>query len=415
MPIRLAIIVSHPIQYFAPWYRELAQVPDIELKVFFCCDWGVKKYVDPGFKVEMAWDIPLLEGYPHEFLSLARPIQRLGFRELDNPGVGAALDRFQPDVVKIFGYAHRTNWRAARWARRNRRPVLLYSDSNGQITPPMWKCAVKNLVVGSFYRTYVDGAFCIGENNRRYHARYGLPPERLFRGVLPVETRRLLESAPDRAATRNQLRLKLEIPANAFVVMFCGKYQPHKRPLDLVMAVHSLVSKGLPIWCVLVGDGSERGNITAFCEREKATNVVLTGFINQSEIAHLYASSDVLVMPSSLEPYGLAVSEATAFGLPVVISDRVGCIGPNDSAQPGGNAIVYPCGDVHALADGIERLWRDPDLYRRMAAESSEIAASQDVTVAAQQLAAAVRQLRQLGRRSHPKHRFQPASEVAAS
>jgi len=91
MPVRLAIIVSHPIQYFAPWYRELAKVSDLKLKVFFCCDWGVKTYMDPGFKVEMAWDIPLLEGYAHEFLSLARPIRRLGFREVDNPGVGAAL------------------------------------------------------------------------------------------------------------------------------------------------------------------------------------------------------------------------------------------------------------------------------------------------------------------------------------
>lgn len=415
MPPRLAIIVSHPIQYFAPWHRELARLPDVELRVFFCCDWGVKKYVDPGFKVEMAWDIPLLEGYPHEFLPLARPIQRLGFRELDNPGVGAALDRFQPDVVKIFGYAHRTNWRAACWARRNRRPVLLYSDSNAQVSPRWWKRPIKDFVIGKFYRTYVDGAFCIGENNRQYHARYGVPSERLFRGVLPVETRRLLKSVPDRAATRSELRRKLGVPDNAFLVMFCGKYQPYKRPLDPVIAAHTLAGRGLPVWCVLVGDGPERGNITAFCEREKASNVVLTGFINQSAIAPFYATSDVLAMPSSLDAYGLAVSEAAAFGLPVVISDRVGCIGANDSAQPGGNAIVYPCGDVRALAAAIERLCRDRDLYRRMAAKSSEIALSQDVTAAAQQLAAAVRQLRQLGRRSHSPSRFQPASEVAAS
>src|SRR5216684_2228301 len=72
MPIRLAIIVSHPIQYFAPWFRELDRVPDIDLKVFFCCDWGLKEYVDPGFRTKMAWDIPLLEGYDHEFLSAAR-------------------------------------------------------------------------------------------------------------------------------------------------------------------------------------------------------------------------------------------------------------------------------------------------------------------------------------------------------
>jgi glycosyltransferase involved in cell wall biosynthesis len=414
MPVRLAIIVSHPIQYFAPWHRELARIPDLQMKVFFCCDWGVNSYVDPQFKTEVKWDIPLLEGYVHEFLPIARRPERLGFWDVDNPAVTAVLDRFQPDVVKVFGYAHRTNWRAASWARRNRRPLLLYSDSNGQIIPPIWKRAIKDVVVGRFYRIYVDAAFCIGENNRRYHAHYGLPSERLFRGILPVETARLLKSVRDRPTTRSELRRKLGIPADAFVMMFCGKYQPHKRPIDAAIAAHNLARKGLTVWCVLVGDGPERNSIAAFCEREKASNVVMTGFINQSEIAPFYAASDVLAMPSSLDAYGLAVSEASAFGLPVIISDRVGCIGPNDSAQPGGNAIVYPCGDVQALADAIEWLWRDRDLYHRMSAKSSEIAASQDVIEAAEQLALAVEQLHQMGRRSHSQRKPQ-ASEVAAS
>jgi len=303
-------------------------------------------------------------------------------------------------VVKVFGYAHRTNWRAARWARRNQRPVLLYSDSNAQVVPRWWKRPIKDFLIGKFYETYVDGAFFIGENNRRYHARYRLPPERLFRGALPIDARRLLATVSDHELVRRELRSKLGVPSDSFVVMFCGKYQPHKRPLDLLMAAARLVQKGLPVWCVLVGDGPERENMTSFCNRENLHNVSLTGFINQSQIAPYYVASDVLAMPSSLDAYGLSVSEATAFGLPIVISDRVGCIGPNDPAQPGGNAIVYPCGDVQALAVAIERLWRDPDLYRRMAAKSSEIALSQDVTAAAQQLAAAVKKLHIIGSRS---------------
>ncbi|HET7212968.1 MAG TPA: glycosyltransferase family 4 protein [Terriglobia bacterium] len=415
MPIRLAIIVSHPIQYFAPWHRELAKIPDLELKVFFCCDWGLNTYLDPQFKTEVKWDIPLVEGYGHEFLPIARRPERLGFWEVDNPAVTSALDRFQPDVVKIFGYAHRTNWRAASWARRYGRPLLLYSDSNGQIVPPVWKRAIKDLVVGSFYSVYVDGAFCIGNNNRRYHARYGISTERLFGGILPVATGRLLQSVRDRVAIRTELRRKFNIPEGAFVVMFCGKYQPHKRPLDAVMAVHNLAGKDLPVWCLLVGDGPERASITAFCERERATNVLMTGFVNQAGIGPFYAASDLLAMPSSLDAYGLAVSEASAFGLPVVISDRVGCIGPNDSAQPDANAIVYPCADVPALTNAIELLWRDRDLYQRMSAKSSEIAASQDVTVAAERLASAVRQLHQMGRRADSQDRLRATSEVTAS
>ncbi len=396
---RLAILVSHPIQHFAPWHRELAKIPDIDLRVYFYCDWGLKNYIDPGFSAPVQWDVPLVDGYANEFLPIARRPQRLGFWAVDNPSVGVALNRFQPDVVKVFGYAHRTNWRVARWARRSRRPLMLYSDSNVKTVSTWWKRSIKNAVVGRFYN-YVDGAMFVGDNNFNYHLRYGIPSDRLFPGVLPVDRQNLLRVVPQPANMRRELRRQLGIPQDAFVVLFCGKYIARKRPADLVHSVHQLSSKGLPVWGVLVGEGEERPAIEAFCKSNNIKNVSLTGFINQSAIPRYYTSADVLAVTSSADPHPLIVSEAGCFGLPVVISDRVGCIGSNDSAQPGGNAIAYPCGDVQALATAIERLWRDPGLYRRMAAKSSAIALSQDVTAAAQQLASAVRQLQARGCRS---------------
>lgn len=415
MPIRLAIIVSHPIQYFAPWHRELATIPDLELKVFFCCDWGLNSYVDPQFKTEVKWDIPLLDGYAYEFLPLARRPQRLGFWDVDNPAVTKALDRFQPDVVKVFGYAHRTNWRVARWAQRNRRPLLLYSDSNVRIVPAWWKLLLKQLIVGFFYNRYVDGAMFVGQNNHSYHMRYGVPSQRLFRGVLPIERQRLLAAVPERDAIRRELRSQAGISPDAFVLLFCGKFTAGKRPLDLVLAVHELAQKGVPAWALLVGEGEQRAAVETFCKTECLQNVCLTGFLNQSAVPHYYATADAIVVPSELDAHPLVVSEAACFGLPVIISDRVGCVGCSDSARPEENAIVYSCGDVRALADAIERLWRDRDLYRRMATKSSEIAVSQDVTAAAQQLAYAVRQLHQLGRRSDSEDRLRATSEVTAS
>jgi glycosyltransferase involved in cell wall biosynthesis len=413
-PIRLAILVSHPIQHFAPWHRETAKISEIDLRVYFYCDWGVKEYLDPGFGTDVRWDVPLLDGYANEFLPIARRPQRLTFWDVDNPLVESALDRFQPDVVKLFGYAYRTNWRVARWARRNRRPLMLYSDSNIKTVPSWWKRCLNSTVVGRFY-SFVDGAMFVGDNNFRYHRQYGIPAERLFPGSLPVDRQVLLKVVPDSAAVRRDMRRAMNIPQDAFVVLFCGKYIARKRPGDLVQAARLLAANGLPVWAVLVGEGEERGPIEALCRALTIYNVSLTGFVNQSAIPRYYAAADVLAVTSSADPHPLIVSEAACFGLPVIVSDRVGCIGPNDSAQPGVNAIVYPCGDVQALADAIERLWRDRELYQRMSTKSLEIAASQDVTVAAEQLAVAVKQLRRLGKRCHPHREPQPASEIAAS
>ena len=66
--VRLAYVVSHPIQYQAPLLRRIAQEPDIDLTVLFGSGFSVRGYKDEGFGVEVAWDTPLLEGYRSEFL-----------------------------------------------------------------------------------------------------------------------------------------------------------------------------------------------------------------------------------------------------------------------------------------------------------------------------------------------------------
>lgn len=404
MASRFAVVVSHPIQHFAPWHRELARRSDVDLHVMFCCDWGVEEYTDPEFGASFKWDVPLLEGYSHEFLPIAKRPQTLGFRSIDNPGVNEALDRFQPDVLQVFGYVYRTNWRAVAWARRRRVPVLLYSDSNIRRAVPWYKRAVKDTVVRSFYRR-VDGALYVGDSNREYHAHYGVPEERLLPSALPVDRRRLLDAVPDREKARRQVRERHGIPADAFVAILSGKYIPRKRPLDLVQAVGSAARSGLPIWAMLVGEGPERQAIERHCREQGIRNVVLTGLVNQSEMPTYYAAADVLVVTSAQDPHPLAVTEGACFGLPALVSDAIGCIGPNDTARPGANALVYPCGDCERLEKELRWLFDAPDLRERLSAASEKIAESQDVVVAAAELAAAVERIRQLGPRRRGRAR----------
>ncbi len=398
MTLRLAVLLSHPIPNFASWHREVAKLSDIELRVFFCCDWGAVEYIDPQFKRPVKWDVPLLEGYEYEMLPIRRRPERLSFREVDNPAVGKALDRFDPNVVHVFGYAHRTNWRVAWWCRSRRRPLLIFSDSNAKAKSAWWKRVAKQIVVRRFYDR-VDGAFCISESNRAYHEMYGLPVERLFPGVMPVDRSRLLSAVSDPLSARRSIRERHSIPQDAFVALLCGKYVSHKRPFDLLSSAWSAAQKGLPVWSVFVGDGPLRGEMEKFCEHSHIRNAVLTGFVNQAEVSNYYAASDVVVLPSSREAHGLVVSEAISFGLPVIVSDQIGCAGPNDVARPEVNAVVYACGDLQQLEKAIERLCLDKDLYGRMSAASVTISESQDVGVAARALADAASALKEMGPR----------------
>jgi glycosyltransferase involved in cell wall biosynthesis len=372
---------------------------DLDLTVLFCCDWGVESYTDPDFGRTFSWDIPLVDGYDHVFLPIEKRPEKLSFRQVDNPTVGDVLDRIRPDVVQTFGYAHRTSWRAASWARQRRIPLLIFSDSSLLFQPTGLRSIAKRAIVGRFYER-VSGALAVGDNNRAYHSSYGLPQTRIFDGVMPIDRKRLAGSVSDVATTRARIRAEQGIPDDAFVVVFSGKFVDYKRPHDLVLA-GALAQKTNPsVWTLFVGDGPERESLEGSISEQHITNARIAGFINQKEIAAYYAASDVVAITSEVDNHPLVVTEGAEFGLPVLVSDRVGCIGPSDTARPDVNALVYPCGDVDKLATRILELASDPPLHKRLAASSRAIAESQGTDRAADALRDAVQALRELGPRT---------------
>lgn len=390
--LRLAIVVSHPIQHFAPWHRKLASLPDIDLKVFFCRNRGATTYFDRDFGTEVKWDIPLLDGYEFQFLPLGRSLINADFFKVDNPTVANALEEFRPDVVQLFGYSSRTMWRASRWCKKNHVPVLLYSDSNASASRPFWKRVAKSLIIKQFYRG-VSGALYTGDNNRDYHRQFGVPPERLYQGALPIDEETLLSTAGDPAEARRTLRRRYGIPQNAFVLVFSGKLYPRKSPMHLVEAVTRCAERGANVWALFVGEGADRKPIEQFVLDHKLKNVVLAGFVNQSSIGKYYASADVLVCASEYDPHPLVLPESGCFGLPAIVSDRLGCIGKTDTARPGVNALVYRWAEINELANCILKLYEDRELYCSMSRAARQIAESQDISVAALQLKMAAEQL----------------------
>src|SRR5215472_17914387 len=107
--IRLAYLVSHPIQYQAPLLRRIAQEPDIDLTVFFGSDFSVRDYKDEGFGVGVKWDVPLLDGYRHEFLPVLRDNATVSVTTPLNYGIARRLRGVSGkpgfDVLWVHGYA----------------------------------------------------------------------------------------------------------------------------------------------------------------------------------------------------------------------------------------------------------------------------------------------------------------------
>jgi len=380
----LAVLVTHPIHNFAPVYRALAEQGRIDLSVTFLTDTGAHEYFDRDFGKKLAWDVDLLSGYHHRILRPGLDRVPKGFRETYVPELKQVLREENPSAVLIYGYTRTMNWTAWRWARRNKRRIIYCSDSVLLRRRAGWRLRLKSAVLPWFFRG-VDTFLAAGERNEDYFAHYGVSRSQMVRCPLPVDVTRLRSGhGRNLVEARTECRRSLGIDEKTFVVLQCGKLSKIKRPLDLAHTINSLRQRGQNVAAVFVGTGILMNELTALAKASSSPQaIVCSGFVNQSALFQFYAAADALAIPSEEEAHGLVAAEGAVFGLPIIVSDQVGCVGPTDAARPGENALVFTCGDTEALAARIENLIRNPGLRHQMSQSSSRIADTQDISVAA--------------------------------
>ncbi len=355
---RVLLVGAHPVQYAAPVFRKLAQHPRIELLVAYCSLQGAEPSVDPHFGVQVAWDVPLLEGYRWIYVQNKSPRPGTGrFFGLLNPGLWKLVRSGGFDAVVIFtGYVYASFWIAAA-AAKSQRAALLFGTDAHELRPRdgrRWKVPVKRWLWPRLFRL-ADVVIVLSSGGVALMRSLGLPAERLALTPFVVHNEWWLEQAEkvDRAA----VRAEWSVPGSSPVVLFCAKLQLWKRPLDLLRA---FAKADVPdAYLVYAGEGPLRGQLEA---EARALGVVgrvrMLGFVNQSQLPAIYRAADLLVLPSESESFGVVVNEAMLCGCAVAVSDRVGA--RYDLVRPGETGFVFPCGDVDALAAILGSVLRDP-------------------------------------------------------
>jgi glycosyltransferase involved in cell wall biosynthesis len=365
-PLRLAVVVTHPIQYYAPLWRALAREPALQCHVLFASRVGLDRTYDAEMKTEVAWATDLTAGYSHEFLPEAASIKQTGFA-VDNPSLSDALSRFRPDAVILHGYASKTLLRGLVWCKLHRARALLTADSSGHAASPGWRRRIKSLVAPLLLNRY-DAALTMGDRGENHLASLGFPREKMFR--MPVMIDEAFWRAREaREPLRAQQRAALGIAPEAFVVLAASKLSPRKRVGDLVAAIAAL---GPGSALIVAGEGEERQRLEA---QAAGLDARFLGFVNIDALPGLYAAADVFAHPAENEQYGMVALEAAVLGLPLALSDETGALGPTSIARPDENALVFPRGDVAALAGALRRLRNDNGLRARMAAAALAISA----------------------------------------
>lgn len=360
LKIRVAIVVNTPAPYRDPLFDILAADPELEPLVLY----GAVRHWD------QQWSALPAAAYPHRVLPNLSPrfLERIIKLSRVNPTLPAKLSRYRPQVLVVYGYAEPLQLGAILWSLATRTPYLLLCDSNmshgrrhGRIG------SLKTVLVRAICRR-AAGALAIGSSNRDYWMRHGVPAARIFHAPYAVRNEHFGRPRP--AEQREALVERIGLTGRS-IVLYVGRLVPCKALETLLGAYAAARTRRADLALVLVGEGPLRRELGALVERRGIPDVVFSGAVDQGQLPLYYQSAAVLVLPSLVEPWGLVVNEAMAAGLPVIVSDQVGC--HTDLVRPGRNGHVFPAGDEPALAAAILDVLADEAGRARMGRASAEL------------------------------------------
>ncbi len=348
---RLAIIVSHPIQYYAPLYQRLASRADLLVKIFFTWHSGQTAVEDRGFKMPIVWDIPLTQGYDFELVpNLSSEPGTHHFRGLRNPSLVEQVKAWGPDAIQVTGWAWQSHLLALRAFSKIGTPTLFRGDSHlldARQQGGHWR--FKRAILKRVF-SWPTGFLVVGAANRVYYETFGVEANRLFPCPHSIDVTRFAKPAGRHEQEARMWRRDLQIPDEKCVLLFSGKFEHRKQPIELMRTVQSVLDSSCLL--IMVGGGELGAAVNALAASDPARFRVLP-FQNQSRMPVVYRLGDLFILPSDFgETWGLAVNEALACGRPVLVSDRVGCAY---------DVVDQSCGRVFS--------WAEPSSLPRMLRE----------------------------------------------
>jgi glycosyltransferase involved in cell wall biosynthesis len=274
-------------------------------------------------------------------------------------GILGALREADPHVVVVSGWSTFASQATIAWCRRHGVPYVLLVESNERDARAGWRRAVKGAVVPTTVRNAAE-VFVVGTLARESMLARGVDSDRISLFADTIDPARFGSEADRLAARRDELRAEAGLAAEDVAVLSVARLAPEKGHDTLMAAAALLADPRVAV--LLAGSGPERERLEALAG-ELGTRLVV--------LDERYAIADVFALLSRHEPWGVAVNEAAACGLPLVLSDRVGAA--YDLLEDGRNGALVPADDPHAAADALEELVADPERRRRAGEASREL------------------------------------------
>lgn len=351
-PRRLAILATHPIQYYSPWFAHLARHLDVH--VYYAQRQTAQGQAAAGFSTAFDWDLPLLDGYKSTFLNnVARRPSVKSYWGLNTPEIGRRIGAGGYNALLVFGWNKLTFLQGWLGAATARIPVLIRLDSQLGSVRSRLECAVKHPIYGAILPRVAD-YISPGERSDAYLRHYGVPECRIHRVPHMIDVERFASGSGQARKTGAAAHLReiYDATPDETVFLMVGKMIAKKRP-QLALDAFSRLDPNARATLWMIGDGPLEGEVDAMIAA-RGLNVRRLGFVNQTELPAYYAAADCLVLPSDAgETWGLVTNEAQACGLPAIVSAEAGCA--PELIEDGVTGWTLRTPDAKALCDLLRR------------------------------------------------------------
>jgi len=313
----------------------------------------------------------VLEAAPCEFAQIVTLFPGMAIQDIGQAERGKALvgylDETQPDVCCLNGWALAGSATMLGWALRNQVPCVLMSESNEHDSKrTWWREAAKRRFV-----TQCSAALVGGSWHRDYLVKLGMPPDYVFDGYDIVDNEHFREGAEE--ARRDLSHAPKALGRGRDYFLACARFEEKKNLCRLIEAYALYIQQcsSLPWELVIVGDGPARGQLRSLAESLGIRdNIKFMGLVGYQELPAIYGLAGAFVHASTTEQWGLVVNEAMAAGLPVLVSDRCGCV--SELVRDGVNGFTFNPWKIDEIAQRMLLIHRDVGLLKRMGQESTE-------------------------------------------
>lgn len=353
---KLLIFDTHPIQYRSPVFRLVHERLD-QLKVWFfneSFDGNRWWFHEVGKIPQQKWALPLREGFSSEVIGT----DELGFwRSLRQ--IKSILKSESPSAVVIYGYYLPEHWIIRRLTARMSIPLIFVGETfsgSGSFIRRLFK---KSLI--KYFFQGVSQFVTIGSKTSSFYRSFNVEPSRMIDAKYCTDVNFFSLSKIEARGVRERWRTRLQIPQDAFVLLFVGRLFERKRPADM-LEIHQKLSDVPFVHTVIVGNGPLERDLQISAQR--LSRVHLLGFRNQAETKECYHGADLLIVPSEYETWGLVINEAFAAGTPAIVTETCGAAG--DLVIPGHTGYTFPKGNVEEAVRLIRRLISDCTLRAQL-------------------------------------------------